>query len=261
VPKLKVERRRWNRRVKPLRLRERPRKQIALRRKKAMTTTAWNLADLRAHIRSTQAEPLPALEIVSSIDRSVRIFRYHMTTARDALKGVVNEVQPSGKENLLLVLGASEQQDEFEYAKVVSEAHLIGCLHTARGLWDLLAQLLNSTAIQTPLPISVCDIAKVATALPDSPLKVRVNELLSSQWYRYVSAFINTTKHRQLVQHMLSVSFAEDRAGICVGAFTYGGTTFDAYWGTQVLEGAIEVKNGIIACGRLLNQVVLARDV
>lgn len=225
-----------------------------------MTTTTWNLAALRAHIRSAQAEPRSTLEIVSSIDRSIRIFCYHMASARDALSGVVNEAQPSGKENFLLVFGASEQQDEFEYAKVVSEAHLIGCLHTARGLWDLFAQLLNSTILQTPIPISACDIAKVAAALPNSPLQARVNELLSSHWYRYVSAFINTTKHRQLVQHMLSVSFAEDRAGIRVGAFKYGATTFDAYWGTQVLEGAIEVKNGIVACGRLLNQAVLGRD-
>lgn len=182
-----------------------------------------------------------------------------MATARDALRGVVNEVQPSGKENFLLVLGASKQ-DEFEYAKVVSEAHLIGCLHTARGLWDLFAQLLNSTILQTSIPINACDIAKVAAALPNSPLQVRVNELLSSHWYRYVSAFINTTKHRQLVQHMPSVSFVEDRAGIRVGAFKYGATTFDAYWGTQVLEGAIEVRNGIVACGRLLNLAVLGRD-
>jgi hypothetical protein len=215
--------------------------------------TAWNLDQLRKHVRATHAEPDPVLELIFSIDRSTRIFRYHMATARDAMKGIVNETDSGDTDTLLLVFGTSEKQGDFEYAKVVSEAHFIGCLHTARGLWDLFAQLMNALVLTAPLPVAACDIHRVAAALPQSHLKTKVDALLASHWYRYVQSYINTTKHRRLVQHLISVSWAENRAGIKFGAFTYGNQSFKEYWGTEVLEGAIEVKNSIIACGRLLN--------
>lgn len=215
--------------------------------------TAWNLDLLREQIRKVHAEPDPILDIVFSIDRSTRIFRYHMATARDALKGIVSENKAGDADTLLLVFGISEKQGDFEYAKVVSEAHIIGCLHTARGLWDLFAQLVNALVLPKPLPIAACDINRVAAALPQSQLKTAIDSLLASHWYRYVQSYINTTKHRRLVQHLVSVSSAENRAGVKLGAFSYGNQSFKEYWGTEVLEGAIEVKNSIIACGRLLN--------
>jgi hypothetical protein len=53
---------------------------------------------------------------------------------------------------------------------------------------------------------------------------------------------------------MFTVSLEHDRAGVRFNDFSYGSDTFNAYWGTEVLEGAIEVKNAVIATGRLLNQ-------
>jgi hypothetical protein len=225
-----------------------------------MSTTAWNLAELRTHIQAIHAEPQPILELVDSIDRSVRIFRYHMATARDALKGLVNEENPAGKENFLLVLGASKQQEEFEHAKVVSEAHIIGCLHTARSLLDVFSQLVNVLLLVKPLPVGACDFKQLTAALPNSGLKARLEELLTSHWYSYLAAFINTTKHRQLVRHLISMSVEENRVGIQIGAFSYSGRPFKAYWGNEVLEGAIGVKNSIIACGRLLNSACVGGE-
>jgi hypothetical protein len=92
------------------------------------------------------------------------------------------------------------------------------------------------------------------------PLKDRLDKLLESHWYNYVAAFINTTKHRQLVQHKVAVSIEENRVGIRIGAFNYGKKSFKTYWDHEVLEGAIEVKNVIIECGRLLNTSYLNDD-
>ena len=218
-----------------------------------ISPTAWNLEELSSRVRAARADADVVLELIKSISRSVQIFRYHMETARDALKGIVNETEPQGQENFMLILGASEKQGEFAYAKVVSEANIIGCLYTTRSLWDLFAQLVNTLVLVEPLAVSDCDINRVVAAMPVSPLKARLHDLLQSHWYTYVAAFINTTKHRQLVQHMMTVSMEEDRAGIRIGGFTYRAKSFRTYWGHEVLEGAIEVKNAIVECGRLLN--------
>jgi hypothetical protein len=225
-----------------------------------MSPTAWNLEELRSHVRAAQPDPDQVLELINSISRSVQIFRYHMATARDALKGIVNETEPQGPENFMLILGASEKQGEFAYAKIVSEANIIGCLYTVRSLWDVFAQLVNALALVEPLAVNSCDISSVVTVMPASPLKARLEGLLKSHWYTYVAAFINTTKHRRLVQHMMTVSMEEDRAGIRIGGFTYGTKSFKTYWGHEVLEGAIEVKNTIIECGRLLNASYVNTD-
>jgi hypothetical protein len=222
--------------------------------------TAWNLEELRARVRRSRADADQVLELLSSIGRSVQIFRYHIATARDALKGIVSEAEPQGQENFMLVLGASERQGEFAHAQIVSEANIIGCLHTARSLWDLFAQLVNALIIVHPLAVSACNLERVVAVMPASPLKDRLDVLLASHWYTYVAAFTNTTKHRRLVQHVMTVSMEENRAGVRIGAFPYGSKRFESYWGIEVLEGAIEVKNAVIECGRLLSTAYLNDD-
>lgn len=218
-----------------------------------MSPTGWNLEELRLHVRAVRSNHDQILQVIGSISRSIQIFRYHMQTARDAMQGIVDEAEPQGSENFMLLFGASERQEEFAYAKIVCEANIIGCLYTARNLWDLFSQLVNALIVVRPLAVSDCSINRVSAAMPASSLKARLEVLLQSDWYNYVAAFTNTTKHRQLVQHLMTVSMEENRAGIRLAGFTYGDRSFKAYWGHEVLEGAIGVKNAIIECGRLLN--------
>lgn len=218
----------------------------------------WNLEDLRAHIREGGDPSL--LDVVNSIGRANDIFAYHLYTARDALKGIVDESDPSGIENLQLVLGASERQDDYAYAKLVNEANVIGCIHAARSIFDMFSHLVNGLLLRSSIPAHVCDIAKANQALPQSELKDHITSLLASDWYNYVVGFINTTKHRNLVSHQFSVSFESDVAGIKIGSFEYNGRSFPAYWGTEVLQGVLDVKNSVIACGRALNRMCIAAN-
>jgi len=183
-----------------------------------------------------------------------------MATARDALNGIVNDAEPQRQENFMLILGMSEKHEEFAFAKLVGEANVIACLHTARNMWDMFAQLANALILEKPISVGACDIGRVLDAMPPSELETRLRILLDSHWYKYVAAFSNTAKHRRLVQHSMTVSIEENRIGFRIGAFSYGDKSFPAYWGHEVLEGAIEVKNGIIECGRLLNTVYIGED-
>ena len=217
-------------------------------------STAWNLKELREHVRTQRAADRLTLELIDSVSRSDSIFVYHMITARDALKGILNYEEPQGAENMMLILGDSDRQEDLHYAKVVSEANLIGCIHTARNMLEIFAQLVNRMSLRSSIEVAKCTPKTVASKLPNSELKTKFEELLSSHWFMYTSAFTNTVKHRKLVQHQASISFVDNVVGIKIEAFEYGGASYQAYWANEFLQGVINLKNGIIDLGRSLSR-------
>jgi hypothetical protein len=120
-------------------------------------------------------------------------------------------------------------------------------------MFDIFGQLVNGLLLHPPMPIGKCDIRKVEESMPNSELKTEIAKVLLSHWFNYVSGFINTTKHRRLVQHRFSISFEENVAGIQIGAFDYNGREYPQYWGPEVLHGVLDFENSIIDCGRTLN--------
>lgn len=216
-------------------------------------SASWSLADLRTHISGMREPHVQLLEIVDSIDRYVAIFRYHLLTARDAMKRVVHENDPHGIRNIRFVFATSEKQDEYYLAKIVSEANILGCIHSTRALFDVFSHLVNGLLLNGSLPLKRCDIKLVTESLPESPLKGALEELLASFWFNYISAFVNTAKHRSLVRHSFHVSFVGEGAGIRIEAFAYNGDNYPAYSIEELLQGILEVKNKIVDCGRALN--------
>lgn len=174
-----------------------------------MSSTAWNLAFLQKHIQSLPTDQRVLLATVASMDRSNVIFHYHLYTARDVLKGFLDDSEPIGAKNIKVVLGVSDKA-EVNFAYTVSEAHL--------------------------------------------ELKEMLGVLLKSHWFKYTEAFINTTKHRNLVEHSVSVSFEENKAGVQLGEFKYQSASYPKYWAQEILAGLVDVKNDLVACGRALNR-------
>lgn len=216
-------------------------------------STAWNLKELRTYVGTHRDSDRFTLELIDSVSQSDSIFVYHMITARDALKGILNYEEPQGTENMLLVLGGSDRQKDFHYAKIVSEANLIGYIHTARNLLEIFAQLVNRLSLGGCIDVAKCTPKAVASKLPSSELKTKFEELLISHWYRYTIAFTNTIKHRQFVRHQVSISFIDNVVGIQVGAFEYDGTPYQTYWAHEFLQGVVDLKNGVIDLGRSLS--------
>jgi hypothetical protein len=220
-------------------------------------SSPWNIAALRSHIQKSGELSNDLVRILDSVGRYVDIFRYHMLHARDAMKAVVVENDPYGIENTRYVLGASERQEEYARAKIASEANILGCIHSSRALLDVFAFLVNGLLLGARISPRRCDIKTVAAALPDSPLRQRLQVLIGSSWFGYVSAFVNTAKHRQLVPHGFWVSFETGAAGIRLEGFEYEGVRYNSYTAEELLRGVIEVKNSVVDSGKLLNQLVL----
>jgi hypothetical protein len=213
----------------------------------------WHLEELRAHIRAQSENDKRLVGVVNSIGRSIWIFNYHLYTARDALKGIIDESDHLSMANFELVSGISDKQKEYDRAKITHEANLIGALQTTRNIYDMFSQLVNGLLLSSSIPVEDCNISRVVKKMADSELKRCLAELLDSHWFAFVAGFVNTTKHRQLVQHQFSISFEEGAVGIQIGAFEYNRKQFPPYWSDEVLRGVLSVKNKIVDCGCALN--------
>lgn len=221
----------------------------------------WDLKELRDDIRRKRSDSDELLEVVHSIDRYIQIFLFHMEGARDAMDEVVDPDDPQKKEYLDFVFGNSERQDDYYYAKLASEAHILGTIHSARAIFDVFAFLINRLLLNGAIPDNRCDIRSVTRALQSPPLKSELDALIETYWFRYVSAFINTAKHRMLVNHSFHVGLEDPYTGIRIGAFEYNGKEYPRYEVRELLEGVLGVKNKIVDCGRLLNDQALSSSV
>lgn len=218
---------------------------------------SWDTAYLRQHICSLGEPERSLVEVVDSIGRYNAIFIYHLESARDAMKGIIRMDDPHGIENLRLVFGDSERQDEFYLAKIASEANILGCIHSTRAIFDVFSHLVNGLLLGGRLSAKQCNIEAAAGMLEHSALKRALEDLLNSYWFSYVKSFVNTAKHRRLVQHGLHVSFVDSDAGIRISAFEYEGSSFPSYSVEELLAGVLDAKNRIVDCGRALNARVI----
>lgn len=218
---------------------------------------SWSLEPLLTYASTLGPEFRREVEtLVRSIDRNCAIFRYHALTARDALMGFVDEGEPQSIKNWKLILGCSQNDEERQTAMVVSEANLIACAHTAINTFEVFAQLINLLLLGRGLTISQCTLKRAEGKLTDSDLKQSIATLRTSHWYKYIGAFVNTVKHRRLVQHQTSMSFVLDRFGIQIGAFEYEGEKYPECWCSEFLERAASVQGSLGVLGVTLNNEI-----
>ncbi|WP_236217494.1 hypothetical protein [Pseudomonas rhodesiae] len=224
----------------------------------------WDLAALKEHIRINEPNKAWLLSTVDSVSHSLLIYQYHKCLARDAFASYQAEHDPDGIKMFTgaMMMGAD---DEFENAKLASEANLIAAINITRNAFDIFAQIVNALALPQPFCIEHCNISKVRDGLPQSPLKNEITRVTKLPWFRYLSGFSNTIKHRQLVSHQPSqrpqdATGEYQGGGAEVAAFEYRGKTFKSYWVQEVLVGTVEIHNEMLTLGISLNEWCLRSD-
>jgi len=217
----------------------------------------WNIQELRWHLKDENDDMEDALGFVASLARKFQIYQYHLYTAKDAMKGVVKEGEASAKHNIRFVFGNAENQGEYNLAKIVNEANLIGSLYSIRASFDILSQLINVLILGRRFSDNECDIHKVQSAMASSSLKTELDQALTNKWFLYVSDFVNTTKHRRLMTHKFSVHFDKPGCGIYIEGFKYRNRSHPEYSDEEILKGTVEVSRYIVDCGKRLNDQVI----
>jgi hypothetical protein len=221
--------------------------------------TKWELTTLENWVETNRPENTLALNLIKSLSRAALVAKYHHYTAQGAFESY-RESEGDHREMVAAMLSSDK---DFGWAALVYEANLIAFVHSVRNYADLLAQLVNALAVAAPKEVPNCTFHQTIKDLSESKLRTSLKDVRASHWFRYLAAYSNTAKHRQLIKTNPSVSFVEDVSGLKVEAFGYKYQDFPeqsypAYWGHEVLEGAYEVYTTLLECGKELNHHVIS---
>lgn len=213
--------------------------------------TSWNLKKLREYSETFESEKQNHIERINSIGRAIDIYTYHLSQAKEAN----DRIEPSNiSEAMQLVLTPEVKRAELVHEKIVIQANTQAAIHSARAIHDLFAQLVNGFLLSDSISVDSCDIVKVKNKLSNSILKAHIDDLLKSEEYKYVNAFVNNIKHRSLVSFGAHVSLENGESGVQFRSFEYKGVCFDSLWAEQVLEKSLKVKNAVVIAGAMLNK-------
>jgi len=214
--------------------------------------SSWSFKALREHVKSCNNEGSELnIERIKSIDRAIDIYRYHLHLAKTQ-NDLVQAETP--RDQMRLIFPPEENREEIWERKLAIQANTQACIHSARAIHDLFAQLVNSLVLDSEVPVSNCDINKVTKGLQSSDLKEHLRALLDSDAFKYVNAFVNTIKHRNIVEFSSLISFETNECGVRFKGFRFNGSEFDQMWVEDVLKVTLEVKNTVVTAGCILNR-------
>lgn len=177
-------------------------------------------------------------EFIDSMNHGIWRCRFHAemsNTYWDSLylNPEVNEVDEFSP----LVLDA-ETKSEFEF---------IAALQAIHPLSDLIAQIVNVVILNSSLQIHQVTLNKVKDRLPDqdeyTAISESINALITSEEFKFIDAFVNTIKHRHIIETENHGDFgpgSANRVGLKTLAFTRNGHIFEAVWIKDVLETYLE---------------------
>lgn len=213
--------------------------------------SSWNVESLRKFVEAKHSDNTFAIENIKSIDRAIDIFRYHFEQAKSQNDLILADTPT---EQMRLIFPPEDKREELWKRKLAIQANTQACIHSARSIHDLFAQLINSLLLSNPIAIHHCDVHKVTQKIEDIELKKAMSSLLDSYEFQYVNAFVNTIKHRNLVDFGASVSLVENKSGVQFKSFKFNDILYEKMWVEDVLILILEVKNTVVTAGPLLNK-------
>ena len=218
---------------------------------------SWNLNELIEYIRVHTGDAISHIERVDSLDRTLDVFMYHYDEALSAIK----RIEPKSEMDAVrLVLTPKALKEDVSKEKMVIQANTLAAIYNVRAANDIFAQLINGLVLPEKLSIDRCDINKVFEAIDNSNLKSQLSNLLISDNYTYISDFVNTIKHRNLILFGAEVSFKTGESGVKFKGFEYKERRHEQRWALDVLEMTMDIKCLIADAGIELNKLRLVKS-
>jgi hypothetical protein len=207
-----------------------------------LTSVSWKLVLARYHA-----------------EESKRLYRSYLTEEPlDELIQVVNQV--------LLAARGSEEASKFVEAQILSEAHVIAYAQSLHSVADILAQVIYlgldlERDLSEPIPMRYRGLHRMCERMIKERLALEVadtiNTFRQSLRFLYLQAYVNTTKHRSLVDvtHSSSFESSDPRYGIKILPFEYEGRSFAEKWAYDFVgQDFRAICEGIFRIGSAMNR-------
>lgn len=127
-------------------------------------------------------------------------------------------------------------------AQFASEAHVEAMAQALHSMADILAQIINKTVLCAEFSEGDVKLSKILNELKKKPqaskIVERINKLQNSVEFRYIDAFVNTIKHRRLLDRVFHVEYGEGKRNdkaVCFRKFEYKGSRYGFIWATDII--------------------------
>ncbi|WJV31980.1 hypothetical protein QTG56_25545 (plasmid) [Rossellomorea sp. AcN35-11] len=205
----------------------------------------WNVEEFR---RSAIFKGITVPEdFIESMEYNINRSHYHSESSKEYWDSLYSTSGPN-EVSVSRVAAEIETKSEFEF---------IAALQAIHPLADLMGQILNVTLLEDPMPIHRVDLNRVKSQLSRRPelseVVVRISELLESEEFLFIGAFVNTIKHRNIIEVEHYGEFGQgtaNRMGLRTLRFSYKNNDYDPMWVKEVLDLYIPQGNRFDLCGR-----------
>jgi hypothetical protein len=182
-----------------------------------------------------------------------------LSTGMQAVHQLFSEAEPGEKERPLLT------------ANFQASADLVASLRSLHAATDILGPVvyfglgLNERVTRPPdesrlYPTTVRDQLVSNSIFPEVASKL--SALLDLAAYDYLRAFVNTTKHRELVSagFIIEFDFSDDPShGLQFGRFRYKGRVYEPKWSDEFFKSEFSpIAEAVVAVGVALNDSLQA---
>jgi hypothetical protein len=180
-----------------------------------------------------------------------RLAQYHSSEAKATLRkflpeGVPNEAYEAVK-HILMAAAGTEEARTFREGQFYGEAHLIAFAQSLHSVADIFSHVVYlgldlETKVRASIPKdkrSLPRITKEMQAVQFAPaVASAIEAMITSPEFRYLRAYVNTTKHQRLLNHPYAVTLVPgaEQHGIEIDAFDYGSEHWPKKWADQFLD-------------------------
>ncbi|MBE7157920.1 MAG: hypothetical protein INR62_05725 [Rhodospirillales bacterium] len=147
--------------------------------------------------------------------------------------------------------------------RIGAEAHLVALVQALHSTADILGHVvyLALGMDQTPSTriaqkgislVQVCQRLK-----PGAPIRVALRNLLDDAEIAHVSALVNRSKHRAIVEIPVTVDFQEGAHGLSFASFSHHGSPYPRKWADAFAHEAFEAfqRHTLLVGAELMNEL------
>jgi hypothetical protein len=153
-----------------------------------------------------------------SVPWKLGLAQYHAAQSITAIPSIL----PSNASNRssaaavlsLAAMSGSEEGEPFEFAVLMTEAHAIAAAQALHSIIDILADVIYIALRlneKGSIPERRRNLHNVSQLAKDKQLSAESETILASKVFRYLTAYVNTTKHRRLVNHRFTEELVEPK--------------------------------------------------
>ena len=150
----------------------------------------------------------------------------------------------------------------FEEAIFKSICHTEAALQSIHSMMDILLQVINITILQKPYSVDIVCIKKIRKTLGDNEkakdFLIKLNCLISSEEFSYISAFVNTIKHRKLIRstfHAEGGNNTRNDQGLVIKEFDYKNKQYPTKWVKDIFNNDFDyIYKSIMNIGIEINE-------